>query len=237
MRLVGQFLLVLVVAASLYAQRGGPAGSSAGMGASRGFGNVVFPGTGHAPAGNPFSVADPGFGARLGSVVSGDYRIGYPPARGGQRGGGQRGGTVVVPYAYPVFVGGYGTYPEQASPNITIINQAPTVPQVIVNQGYAPETANPAIREYSAEGSPDVTIYNAPVRPPAEPASQNGSSYLVAFKDHSIYSAMAFWVQGDTLHYVTPQGVHNQVSLDLVDRDFTEQLNRERNLRFNLPAK
>jgi hypothetical protein len=240
MRLIGQFLLVLVTAGSLSAQRGGPAAAGGGMGASRGFGNVVFPGTGRAPAGNPFSVADPGFAARLGSVVSGDLRNGYPPVRGGGRGG-QR-GPVVVPYPYPVFVGGggYGYYPEESSPNVTIINPAPAVPQVIVNQGYTPETANPVIREYPAEGSPDVRIYEAPSRAPADTSSsssQTGSSYLVAFKDHSIYSAMAYWVQGDTLHYVTPQGVHNQASLDLIDRDFTEQLNRERNLRFSVSKK
>lgn len=238
MRLLGQFALVLAAATVVYAQRG-PAG--AGMGASRGFGNVVFPGTGHPPAArHPFSITDPGFGARLGSVVSGFPQPGYPPARGGvggNRGGGGQRGTVVVPFPYPVYMGGYdySMYPAQQSPNVTIINPAPTAPQVIINQGYTPETANPVIRDYPSGDPNDVRIYTAPSRQPAENAAdQAGRNYLIAFKDHSIYSAMAYWVQGDTLHYVTPQGTHNQASLDLIDRDFTEQLNRERNLRFSV---
>ena len=59
--------------------------------------------------------------------------------------------------------------------------------------------------------------------------------YLIAFKDHSIYSAFAYWVEGDTLHYVTPQRVHNQASLSLLDRDLTEKLNRDRSMQVKLP--
>ena len=42
-------------------------------------------------------------------------------------------------------------------------------------------------------------------------------------------------MEGDTLHYVTPQRVHNQASVTLVDRELTEKLNRERNLQVKLP--
>jgi hypothetical protein len=231
---------VIVLAASALAQR---PGLVAGGGGSRtGFGNVVFPGTGHAPAPgavfrSPFSITDPGFAQRLGNTVSG-----FPQA--GARHQRQR-SVVVVPYAYPVAVGGYGYgYPvEQATPNVTIINAPPQVPQVVINQNYIPESASPVIREYpeGASASPGVTVYQAPSRyspdPAAGSAPEENRSYLIAFKDHSIYSALAYWVQGDTLHYVTPQGVHNQASLDLIDREFTEQLNRERNAVVRLPGK
>jgi hypothetical protein len=43
-------------------------------------------------------------------------------------------------------------------------------------------------------------------------------------------------VQGDTLHYISVKGDPNQVSIALVDRDFSKQLNRERNVPFALPA-
>jgi len=39
----------------------------------------------------------------------------------------------------------------------------------------------------------------------------------------------------DTLNYITQQGVRNRVSLDLVDREFSAQLNKERNIDFALP--
>jgi hypothetical protein len=58
---------------------------------------------------------------------------------------------------------------------------------------------------------------------------------LIAFKDHTIYSAVAYYVEGDTLHYFTEGNVHNQVSVSLVDRQLTEQLNRERNVDVRLP--
>jgi hypothetical protein len=44
-------------------------------------------------------------------------------------------------------------------------------------------------------------------------------------KDHWVYAAIAYWVQGQTLHYVTPGGDHNQVSLALVDRQMSARLN------------
>jgi hypothetical protein len=45
-----------------------------------------------------------------------------------------------------------------------------------------------------------------------------------------------YWVDGDTLHYLTAGNVHNQVSLSLVDRPFTERLNKEAGVEVNLPA-
>ena len=54
-------------------------------------------------------------------------------------------------------------------------------------------------------------------------------------KDHTIYPAIAYWVENDTLNYITEQGVRNRVSLGLVDRDFSVQLNKERDIDFALP--
>jgi hypothetical protein len=87
-----------------------------------------------------------------------------------------------------------------------------------------------------------------PLPPPntgaqAGPAASSGvdtgqtpSRYLIAFKDHSVYSAVAYWVEGDTLHYFTDGSTHNQVSLSLVDRELTRRLNEESGLQVNLPA-
>ena len=46
---------------------------------------------------------------------------------------------------------------------------------------------------------------------------------------------MAYWVEGDTLHYFTTGATHNQVSLSLVDRDLTQRLNEEAGNNLQLP--
>jgi endonuclease YncB( thermonuclease family) len=62
-----------------------------------------------------------------------------------------------------------------------------------------------------------------------------GDHYLFAFRDHSIYSAVAYWVDGDTLHYFTSGDTHKQAPLSTLDRNLTERLNRESGTRLNLP--
>jgi hypothetical protein len=48
---------------------------------------------------------------------------------------------------------------------------------------------------------------------------------------------MAWWVEGDTLHYVTTQNVHNQASLDFIDIEKTRVLNSDRNVPFAIPGR
>jgi hypothetical protein len=59
--------------------------------------------------------------------------------------------------------------------------------------------------------------------------------YLIAFNDHTIVAAIQYWTDGAMLHYVTRDGVHTQRRLDEVDRGLSDRLNRERNLKFQLP--
>ena len=118
---------------------------------------------------------------------------------------------------------------------------------MVINQNFAPDaSAQPIIREYAPDGNGGIRVYG-PQSPPY-PRYQSGApvesqaaappenpTYLIAFKDHTIYAAVAYWVEGQTLHYVTNQNTHNQVSLDLVDRELTDRLNRERDIEFRLP--
>ena len=77
-----------------------------------------------------------------------------------------------------------------------------------------------------------MRVYNS--APAQDPQSEERKSVLIAFKDHTIYAAFTYWLEGETLHYVTVHGTHNQVSLGLVDRELTERLNRERGVEFRL---
>jgi len=175
----------------------------------------------------------PGVTRSLGSVVN--------PAQGGLRvpGGHSGPGNNRGVYAYPVFIGGYyptpyltatdnsaGAPPTAPAPSsITVVMppQQPVTP-VVINYNYG--TPPPS--------GPDQPVARDQANTPSEDSSKE--HYLIAFKDHVIYAATAYWVDGDTLHYFTSGNVHNQASLGLVDREFTERLNKEAGLDVRLPA-
>jgi hypothetical protein len=162
-------------------------------------------------------------------------------------------GFVVVhnppPGVYDPIFGVYNPGPLDAQP---YQQQAPQSPAVVINQDFQPEVVHPQVRDYSnvalpqPAGQPEPGGQPAPPGPPAispqpqpgapPPADDQQATYLIAMRDRTIYLAIAYWVQGDTLNYVTVDGKQNRVSLSLVDRDLSRQLNRERNVPFRLPA-
>ncbi len=253
MRFFSAFALVLASSLGAYAQqhRGGASGGHGlqpriytlqptipyrTYGSTTGFGSVLFPGTGNAPPlTNPFTfpfTTSTTFVERLGNSISG---VGYTGVGRGFHGGG--GGFGGYPIAYPVVVGGgfYGdnpyAYQQQQPPNITIVMPPQqTAPPVTINQ-YGPEAAKP---EASAEAESGIQTYQAPSAPRPEP-SDDQVMFFIALKDSSVYTAVAYWVEDGTLHYITPQGRHNQVSLDLVDRQTSARLNEGRKVEFRLP--
>jgi len=212
---------------------------------ARPYGNILFPG------GTPIAAPAP----RLGSLIpnTGQYQGGIvgPPSRRDGSGGHER--TVVVPYAYPVYYndyggGGYNNYPQQPPVTVIVPQQQQTVPTVIINQTFTggerldPEIdplANPAASNQSS-----VRVYRTPVGPAAAEvapaprraavADDKPTLYLIAYKDASIHSAVGYWVEGATLHYVTQQGTVNRISLDQVDKPLSDQLNSERKVDFQL---
>lgn len=148
-------------------------------------------------------------------------------------------GAVIVPY--PVFyTGGYYGY----DPSVPLGSQsAPAYdatangypgggqsPVVVINQGFVPDTASPSLQNYSDTPLPGPDGYRPP--PPRDPPA---TIYLIAMTDHSIVAAIGYWVKGDTLNYITQDGNQNSVSMSLVDRDFSMQLNNERHVEFHLP--
>jgi hypothetical protein len=158
----------------------------------------------------------------------------------------------VVPYAYPVFVGGGGYYgygAEAPSTNVTVVVPQQPAPQVIINNSYVPETANPVVREYS-QGEPTessgIRVYEGSqartTTPPAAAPKGSGTSimdekatiYQIALTDGTVRQAIGYWQQGETFHYITPESTINHLSLAMVDRDRSIQLNAERKLEFDI---
>ena len=206
-----------VFASGLAAQQGNTFGSS------NGWGSVLYPGVGKAPKPQPA----------------------MPPARHAAAAGKPAANRV---YAYPVYVGGYGygggyePAPQQSGMPPQVIQQTVNVMPdpglaMSVNPDYRPDTARPVMREYNADSG---STY-APPPPAAQERrptvdDERPTVYLLAFKDATVHSCLAYWVEGDTLHYVTTQYSQNRISMDLVDRELSAQLNRERNVAFKLAA-
>ena len=127
---------------------------------------------------------------------------------------------------------GYNSYPDysypvyQSSPNVTVV-YAPPAPAPAPSTVYV-ERPNPATREYDQ--------YGQQTNRPTSSADSAAPVYLIAFRDHSIRAAAAYWAEGGTLHYVTLEHEQKQAPLNTVDRDLSGQLNRERRIAFSLPA-
>jgi hypothetical protein len=238
MRLIPAVVLLAVSVAAGWAQRatdptgfgrlsnpGGLPGSTGGAG----FGRLIYPGTG-APA----AARNPRF--------PGSPLVALPPPQVAH----SHGIGVAVPY--PVFYGGgyydydapsapmapYSQYSAQYSSGYDQMTQPPIV---IINQYFRPDSANPVVRDYSNVPLPEPGPQAANAGDSAVDTSDQQVMFLIAMKDHTIYPAIAYWVDGDTLNYITVQGVKNSVSLDLVDRDFSKQINKERKVEFGLPSK
>ncbi len=205
------------------------------------YGNILHPG------------GVPSFPTQLGATVAGRPYPGVRPGPGGPVGNPGRPRTVIVPYAVPVYAGGYGYdpyYGQQQQPNVTVVVPQQPAPSVIINQTF--NNGEP-VKQELAEGVErgGFRVYEAPKSPatpegvPAAEAAAPKRSYvrddkpniyLIALKDSTVKEAIGYWVEsgGQTLAYVTPDAVINRVNLDLVDGDGSARLNAQRNLEFDL---
>lgn len=224
MRTLAGLCFALLAAAGLYAQN--RTGFVNPMPGTRTFGSVLHPGGGSGLPGvqrTTGSVLYPG-GSSPQIAIPGGRLQGAPPA--GSR---RSNGVIAYPVAVPVYIGsyGYGYGYEAMAPAQPAAPAQPQQPNVIVVYPPAPAYAY---------GPPQSTIVEVP-REQAELREERvePSHYLIAFKDRSIYSAVAYWVDGDTIHYFTSGNTHNQASLSLLDRDMTRRLN-EGGLEVKLPA-
>jgi hypothetical protein len=211
------------------------------------------------PIGNNGNILRPGI-PLTGGPQTGPRTIGQGGRSAGRRSFG--GGTLLVPY--PVytdpFYSGYGTVhnppPGVYDPifggytppyaNAPGYAPQPPTPTVIINQNFQTDTIRPQFRDYSNVPLPEPGVTLVPPVPPAPPdaaaapsaplADDQPTIFLIALQDQTVLAAIAYWVQGDTLYYITLKGAQNRVSLSLVDRDLSKQLNGERHIPFRLPA-
>ncbi len=235
-----------VVSPSGYGRQLFPGGGPPGTGGT-GFGRAINPG------GVIGSGIGPGFPANPGVPAVGRLRPSLPAYSFPIVVPGQVWPTPGYPgfASYPYANGGYYGYdPPQAqfinnySPSA---NYGPTgdgqvdqqQPVVIVNQYFRPDQA-PAVPQATTTAPQSTTVAPAPAATtPTNTATGSRPDqpyFLIAMKDTTIYAASSYWVEGNTLNYITLQGNENQVSMDLVDRDLSRRLNRDRSVAFGLPS-
>jgi hypothetical protein len=161
-----------------------------------------------------------------------------PGGRGGS-GYGYVGPIYYVPNASDFYsTYGYSTFDTPANPALYYTPTAAAPPSsqssqpIIINQYFGSRSAT----TQTEDGSTTSESVN-PVVNPGDPLGTPQKYYLIAYKDHSIYSALAYWLEGDTLHYVTTQNTHNQASLALIDLEQTAKLNADSNVPFSLTGK
>ena len=180
------------------------------------------------------------FGSITSSVVHAGHGSTLNTLPNGLRNRNRTGAVIYVPYALGGYYGGYYYGDQGMQPGLGSYPQQQYMgPQVVINQNFAPDVARPIVREYVSDANGGIRVYGpqSQVAQPEAPVAEESPTFLIAFKDHTIYAAIAYWVEGDTLHYVTNQSTHNQVSLDLVDRELSDRLNRERQVDFRLPPR
>jgi hypothetical protein len=128
------------------------------------------------------------------------------------------------PYYDNTYSTGYSYPAYQTAPNVTAVYPPQSTTMVY-------QTPRPAMHEYDQ--------YGQEIQP--QGATGGGGTmagspiYLIAFSDKSIRAAAAYWVNGQTLHYVTLEHEEKQAPLSSVDRDMSARLNRERRVQFQLP--
>src|SRR5579863_5907554 len=181
----------------------------------------------HSPTGSYGNILHPGVpspGALRAPTPAPRPSVGSSFTRGRRSFGGN---AIYVPY--PIYGYGFGFdnfYQGAYAPEPPAPPDAPT-PTVIINQNFQTDMVRPQFRDYSNVPLPEPGTVKVP---PSALADDQPTIFLIAMQDHTILPVIAYWVDGGTLHYVTPQSVPNQVSMDQVDRDFSRKLNADRNV-------
>jgi hypothetical protein len=218
------FVLMLgfLAAAAVFAQRGGGHGGGGGM---HGGGGGMHAGGGISGGG--------GFRGGAG------FRGGVNGFRGniGFRNNFAFRGTRFFgfsPFSYSGFYGGYPFldysdygygYPDYGSASYGY----PYDGSYTVNSG-----GYPAPQSYAPPPPPPAPVIREYIGPPTQAQSNEPPLYLIAFQDGVIRAALAYWVDGATLHYVDLDHAQKQAPLASVDRALSDRLNGERHVEFRL---
>ena len=104
-------------------------------------------------------------------------------------------------------------------------------------QWYPPSSASHVTVVYPPPQSPPPTAAVIIRARPVERYVQTSQvTYLIAFKNGVVRLAEQYWVNGNDIYYLTADHQQMTALVDNVDVGLSQQLNRERNVVFSLPA-
>ena len=143
---------------------------------------------------------------------------------------------------YPIYGYGYGFgfdnfYQGDYAPEPPAPPEPPT-PTVIINQNFQTEPVHPQFRDYSNMPLPEPGTVTAPPAPqPGALADDQPTIFLIALPRSHDPSGDRLLGRGRHAELRNRPERLNHVSLSQVDRDFSKQLNADRNVPFALPAR
>lgn len=151
-------------------------------------------------------------------------------------------GTVMAPNVSgrAPYVDTRGPYVDDAGPNVDSAATSTPEPagfgntqRSLMESPISPEAQGDFPENLAHESGREAS--RNPTDSERSDASDGQALFLIALNDHRVYTAVAYWVEGQTLHYITPERSHNQVSLPLVDRQMSSRLNADSLVPFVLP--
>lgn len=151
------------------------------------------------------------------------------------RGTGQN-SIIAYPIPYPVYVGGDDASDDSQS---GAESESPETPDPRQFLPLLPPRQIPLAVRTDAQPEPSATTTPPPATQgcPATDNNVDRVQFFIVLKDHWVHVAVAYWVENGTVHYITPEGSHNQVSIGLVDRQVSAKLNAGNAVKFVLPGK
>jgi hypothetical protein len=149
-------------------------------------------------------------------------------------------GSGYDPYAYD---GGYSAAPPQQNYGYPPQDQrqaAPPVQQQPPPQRQSapqrqPENQPPPMPRTQPQSSEDNEAQWPGAELDSRDSSNRGQYYLIAFTDHTIKVATAYKVEGDQFYWMDKDNGEYHVPLSTVDVPFSQQINRDRQVNFQLP--
>jgi hypothetical protein len=114
-----------------------------------------------------------------------------------------------------------GIYAEEPSPVPDAFVTAPAAGQASPQPAAPVRPAQSVIHEYKW--------------PKNDEPGDGATTFTIALKDGSQRFAVAAWIQGGKLQYLDSEGRQQALSSDVIDRQTTERLNKEKHLRLELP--
>ncbi len=184
-------------------------------------GSITSPGLPQAPAA-PTSILTPG----TPSASAADRPSPAVIGGGRDRRDRPRGGGRHHPGFQPVYWPVYGYVYEYGGPSVIAVE-----PEA-VTESTAEYAMEPAAR---AELAGRSRVYEVGDGDEAADDAARREYWLIALKGGLIYAAERYWMQNETFRFKTMNGKEFIVSPVEIDLEFTEQINAERGLAFELP--